>query len=124
MNRNAGSKVCINCRRAIQGRSDKKFCSDACRNARNNRLNSAANNYMRSVDTWIRRNRRIMQEILAGRKRCVVTTSTLSGRGFIFDVCTHTLKTDNKNIHFCYEYGYRRLDDTRVKLVRKILVIK
>ena len=124
MNRNAKSRVCVNCRRAIRGRSDKKFCSDACRNAINNRLNSTANNYMRSVDTWIRRNRRIMQELLGTRKVGVVTTSTLSGRGFVFDVCTHTLNTANRNVNFCYEYGYRRLDDTRVKLMRKTIVIK
>lgn len=124
MNRNAKSRVCVNCRRAIQGRTDKKFCGDSCRNARNNRLNSDANNYMRSVDAWIRRNRRIMQELLGSRKVGIVSTSSLSGRGFLFDVCTHSFRTRDKSFHFCYEFGYRRLDDNRVKLIRKNLALK
>jgi hypothetical protein len=33
------NKVCLECGEKIVGREDKKFCSDGCRNAYNNKIN-------------------------------------------------------------------------------------
>ena len=37
------NSTCPECGDKLKGRADKKFCSDACRNAYNNKLNSDAN---------------------------------------------------------------------------------
>ena len=37
-------KMCPECGKPVFGRIDKKFCSDACRNAFNNKANSASTN--------------------------------------------------------------------------------
>ena len=34
-------KLCLECGDKLFGRIDKKFCSDACRNAYNNKINKA-----------------------------------------------------------------------------------
>ena len=41
-------KTCLECGEPILGRSDKKFCSDLCRNAYNNKANSDSNNFVRN----------------------------------------------------------------------------
>ena len=56
------SAKCIECGDKIAGRSDKKFCSDQCRSAYNNKLNSDSNNLMRNINNTLRKNRRILME--------------------------------------------------------------
>jgi hypothetical protein len=41
--------------RKIVGREDKKFCSDGCRNAYNNKINKDSNNYMRNTNNKLRK---------------------------------------------------------------------
>ncbi len=43
--------TCVECGEEIKGRADKKFCSDQCRSAFNNRLNSDATNFIRNINT-------------------------------------------------------------------------
>jgi hypothetical protein len=44
-------KNCLECTEKIVGREKKKFCSDGCRNAYNNKINKDSNNYMRTLIT-------------------------------------------------------------------------
>ncbi|WP_431012719.1 DUF2116 family Zn-ribbon domain-containing protein, partial [Rahnella sp. PAMC25617] len=43
-------KHCLNCGNVIQGRIDKKFCDDQCRNSFNNQQNALSTNYIRRVN--------------------------------------------------------------------------
>jgi predicted nucleic acid-binding Zn ribbon protein len=54
---------CLECGEKIIGRSDKKFCNDACRNAYNNKQNKDSNNLMRNINNKLRKNYRILTEI-------------------------------------------------------------
>ena len=54
---------CLECGDKLIGRADKKFCSDQCRNAYNNRNNSDANNLVRNINNTLRKNRRILVEL-------------------------------------------------------------
>ena len=56
-------KSCLQCGDKISGRSDKKFCSDYCRNAFNNDQNRDVNNYVRNINNILRKNRRILAEL-------------------------------------------------------------
>ena len=53
------SKTCLECGDKIIGREDKKFCSDGCRNAYNNKMNKDQNNLMRNINNKLRKNYRI-----------------------------------------------------------------
>ena len=52
-------KNCPECGDKIIGRIDKKFCSDGCRNAYNNRINKDSKNLIRNTNNRLRKNYRI-----------------------------------------------------------------
>jgi predicted nucleic acid-binding Zn ribbon protein len=76
-------KICPECGESIKGRADKKFCSDMCRNAYNNKLNSDNTNLIRNVNNILRKNRRIMEELLP-EETAKVSHQKLIEKGFHF----------------------------------------
>ena len=115
-------KKCLECGTEIFGRIDKKFCSDQCRNTYNNRFNAISNSYIRKVNYILRKNRRIMEEIIEKSEKDVkrVTRNFLLDKGFDFGYYTNIYKTKKaKYYYFCYEYGYNVLEDNYLAVVRK-----
>jgi len=111
---------CLACGSAVKGRSDKKFCDDYCRNLYNNQLRSNSGNYSRRVNEILRKNRKILEELIpatAGTSR--VSRQKLSLKGFDFKFFTNT--TTNKKgklCHYCYEFGYLPVGNDSFLLVR------
>lgn len=103
---------CLECKEPIKGRIDKKFCSDMCRNAFNNKQNSDTTNYMRTVNNILRKNRRILQEkVEKGKGKANIHHDKLAEAGFNFTHITHTYTTKKgATYNFCYEYGYLPLE--------------
>lgn len=113
------SRHCQFCNEAIAGRSDKKFCSDLCRNAHNNKLNSNENNYVRNLIHLLRKNRRILQHVLTADK-ITLPKQKLLDYGFNFKYITHTIVTRNGHrYYYCFEFGYMILDTGMVLVVKK-----
>lgn len=118
----AKERNCLECDERLKGRSDQKFCSDQCRNSYNNSLNSDANSVVRNTNNSLRKNRRILEDLLKGRKdgKGITTLSVLSKSGFNFDVITSIYTTKTGNIYkFCYEFGYQKLEDDKFMLVTR-----
>lgn len=114
-------KTCLECGDKIVGREDKKYCSDCCRNAHNNKINKDTNNFMRNVNNKLRRNYRILSELNADGKH-KTTRTKLMAKGFDFDFFTNILRTKTgKTYHFVYNQGYLPLDHDLFKLVKKDL---
>ena len=112
-------KTCLECEKPVFGRSDKKFCCDACRNAYNNRAHSSATKYMRKVNNTLTRNRRILIEMNPDGKKKTHKDQLLK-RGFDFDFHTSSYVTKSGDTyHFCYEQGYLLLDEGYVLLVER-----
>lgn len=105
----AETKVCLSCNHHIHGRADKKFCNDHCRNAHHNQLNSDGNNFTRNINHSLRRNRRILEELLLPARLITKTSKQLlQSKGFNFHYYTHCFTNKKGNrFHFCYDYGYR-----------------
>lgn len=111
--------TCPECGEKIIGRSDKKFCSDACRNAFNNKQNKTSNNYMRNINNKLRKNYRILSEHNFEGKTKVNRHKLLSD-GFDFDFITQIVTYKNgAQYFFVYEQGYKILDSDWVLLVKK-----
>jgi len=110
-------KKCLECGEPVIGRADKLFCSDQCRSARNNRLNSDATNFMRNINNILRKNRRILEELNPdGKAR--VHRDRLSEKGFKFSYFTNEYRTKSGNVYrFCYEQGYMSVDNEYYTLV-------
>lgn len=112
-------KVCLECGSKIFGRMDKKFCSDQCRNAYNNKLNSDGNNYIRNVNNILRKNRRILIE-LNPHGKAKTHRDRLAEKGFDFNYFTNTYTTKaGATYYFCYEYGYLGMDNNFFVLVKR-----
>ncbi|MEP7163110.1 MAG: hypothetical protein ABI741_00370 [Ferruginibacter sp.] len=115
---NHDEKSCLYCDKEIRdGRSDKKFCDDCCRNRYNNVLNAAGNNLVRNINNALNKNRRILKTQLSTGKT-KTTQKELIKAGFDFKYHTHTqLNKKDKLYHFCYEYGYLALENNALLIV-------
>jgi hypothetical protein len=112
-------KLCLDCGSVLIGRSDKKFCSDYCRNNFHNRQNQTTNNYIRRVNYALRKNRRILQK-LNQRGLGKVEKSRLMGEGFIFEYITHMVQDgEGHRLYFCYDQGYRYLTTDLLGLINR-----
>jgi hypothetical protein len=114
-------KNCLACDRPIKGRTDKKFCDDSCRNNYNNRLNSDATPLIRNINNILRKNRRIMEELLSHleKKVLVVDRQKLVEKGYQFEYFTeHFTNKENEQYYYCYDYGYRAIDSEKVLAVK------
>lgn len=112
-------RTCPECGEVIKGRIDKKFCSDMCRNAFNNKQNSDTNNYVRNINNSLRKNRRILEESLQGEKT-TISKQKLVDKGFNFSFYTNQVVTKNNHTYtFCYEFGYLPLEDKNLILIVK-----
>lgn len=78
---------CRECGGALRGRSDKRFCDDACRNSYHNRRTQMARREMREIHRKLRRNYRLLQHYdNSGIDR--VRLEELLRQGFDPDYCT------------------------------------
>ena len=115
-------KLCLECETSIVGRVDKKFCSDSCRIAYNNKLNSDDINYMRNINNILRRNRRILRDLNPeGKSR--VYCDRMKALGFNFNYFTSSYVTkDGAQYFYCYEQGYLPLEkDLCLLVIKKII---
>ncbi|MCC6721280.1 MAG: hypothetical protein IT243_03695 [Bacteroidia bacterium] len=115
------TRYCPDCNSKITGRSDKKFCSDACRNNYNNRQNSDITALVRNVNNILKKNRRILQSLITNEEgKANVHSKKLTSQGFNFDYYTNIINTKTGNTYFfCYEYGYRMLEDNYYLIVKR-----
>jgi predicted nucleic acid-binding Zn ribbon protein len=112
-------RKCLECGETFNGRTDKKFCSDICRNNYNNKQNSDATAFVRNITNILRKNRRIILELIPEEKT-KITGKKLTDKGFNFSYFTHTYTTkDGKVYKFCYECGYLHLEDDYYLLVKQ-----
>jgi len=114
-------KLCPECNRPIFGRADKKFCSDMCRNAFNNKQNGSINNTVRKINGILKKNRRILND-LNPKGKIKISRSKLVNNGFDFNYHTNTYETKEGSIYyFCYEHGYLKLENDYCLLVKRDL---
>ncbi len=112
-------KSCPECGEKIIGRTDKKFCSDYCRNAYHNKVNKDSSNLIRNTNNQLRKNHRILEELNPNGKTSVTRTKLLA-KGFSFEVFTSIYVTKNGNQYFfVYDQGYLKLENDFYALVKR-----
>lgn len=112
-------KQCLECHEKIVGREDKKFCSDGCRNAYNNKINKDSTNLIRNINNKLRRNYRILCDLNPDGK-AKVTRTKLMTKGFDFELFTSMYTTKTGNVYyFLYDNGYMAVENERYVLVKK-----
>lgn len=112
-------KTCLECGEKIVGRIDKKFCSDACRNAYNNNVNKDSKNLIRNTNNRLRKNYRIL-EILNPEQKTKTSRSKLIEKGFDFNYFTSIYTTKAGTVYyFVYDQGYLAIDHDFYALVKR-----
>ncbi len=113
------SNQCQECGEKIIGRSDKKFCSDYCRNAYHNKIDPDEKNLIRNTNNRLRKNYRILQSLNRDGKAKVARAKLLE-KGFDFGILTslHTTKTGTV-YYFCYDQGYLPIENDYYVLVKR-----
>jgi predicted nucleic acid-binding Zn ribbon protein len=106
------TKSCISCGKQLQGRADKKYCDDYCRNNYNNQRKAVINNHIRNINNALRKNRNILEEQLGDAETTRVHTDKLISLGYQFKYHTHTFSSQKGNHYtYCYEYGFMEMDN-------------
>ena len=113
-------KQCLECDDKLIGRADKKFCSDHCRNAYNNRLNKDSKNLMRNINNKLRKNYRILDSFPLKDGKTTTTKMRLMDRGFDFEYFTNLYTTKKgSTYYFLYDLGYLPLDNDYFMIVKR-----
>jgi hypothetical protein len=112
-------RKCLECDEDVKGRIDKKFCSDYCRNAHNNRVNKDSKNLIRNINNRLRKNYKILSELnTTGKTK--VTRTKLYDKGFDFQFFTSIYKTKSGNTYFyIYNEGYLPLENETFLLIKR-----
>ena len=113
------TKECLECSDKVVGRIDKKFCSDYCRNAFNNKVNKESKNLIRNTNNRLRKNYKILSELnLSGKTK--VTRRKLFDKGFDFKFITSIYITKTGNTYYyVYDQGYLELENEMYLLVKQ-----
>ncbi|MEN8139323.1 MAG: hypothetical protein ABFR62_12910 [Bacteroidota bacterium] len=98
---------CLECNDILEGRIDKKFCSEYCKSSYHYKRNlEKGDNKFSEIDRILKSNRRILKSYNKAGK-ATVRKNKLIEEGFNPKYFTHYWKAKNNNLYlFCYEYGF------------------
>ena len=113
------NKQCLLCAKPLLGRADKKFCDELCRNTHNNIITSQARIGMRSAQSILARNRKILREIVGDDTLKKVSLSTLISKGYHFDYLTCLKTTNYGEINkYCFEFNLKEISNEMIEIIR------
>jgi hypothetical protein len=108
---------CLDCNMELQGRRDKKFCSDLCRVNFHNQKNRDVNIRLNQVLRALKKNRQILASFIEAGADEMLFSELLSS-GYQASYHTHTEKVGERMVFFCFDYGYTRIDSDNIFLVK------
>ncbi len=112
-------KECLECGEEFSGRSDKKFCSDYCRNTFNNKVDTDTKNLIRNTNNRLKKNYKILIELNPSGKT-KIPKQKLTDLGFNFNLFTSLYTTKTGNTYFyVYNQGYLPLEGGFFLLIKK-----
>lgn len=111
------------CGNPFDGRSDKIFCSDQCRNrARRDQLKQDRWNaplFFTKINDILRKNHTILEKLYKQKGDSIVVTGyLLRESGFNFEFNTRILKTTKGTYRFCFNYGWVELENSDILIVK------
>jgi hypothetical protein len=109
-------KVCFHCGKTLQGRSDKKFCTNHCRSEYNNKKNQKQGHHYSIVriNRILQHNRYILYRLIEKGGSGCVSMELLIELGFHFGFHTHIVTIKQKTKVFCYDIGYLKKNEREV----------
>ncbi len=111
---------CISCQMELNGRSDKRFCSTACKNDFNNQLRKLTIKETAIIDAYLHRNREILMHVMGSHKKIQIDKLQLSKARFKFEYHTgHYINKEAKTYWQVYDFAWMEFSDQKILIVRK-----
>ena len=113
------SRLCLNCKTELQGRVDKKYCSDYCKSNHNYEKNKIKENSLfKKIDEQLKLNRRLLRDFKRAGKSTVRAEKIMES-GFNPKYFTHYWKNQKGDVYlFCYEFGFlKRIENGNSKYI-------
>lgn len=108
---------CKTCGSILIGRTDKKFCDAQCRSSFNGIKKRKHEALIIEINKTLRKNRKILKQFNPEGKT-TIRKEYLDKLGYDFRYHTHSYTTKANNVyHFCYDYGYFKIDEEKVLIV-------
>lgn len=112
---------CLVCGDILVGRKDKKYCDDYCRSSHHQRENNKENKLIRIMNNRLKKNRKILAEIIAMGKKCC-SSQQLLFMGFDFSIHTSIYINEiGETCYYCYDRGYVSKGNDQYVIVKRNL---
>jgi hypothetical protein len=114
-------RTCKVCDTPFRGRSDKIYCSVACKNVYHVDLRKKTAKVIRQTDTILHRNRSILFEVIGDNAvQRKVPRRLLDKMKFNFNYITgYYLNSKGKTYHYVYDFSWMIFSDQEVLIVRR-----
>lgn len=105
-------RICCYCKEPLEGRIDKKYCSDYCKSAYYYELNKDKEiTLFKKIDNQLKLNRRLLNKYNKAGK-ATIRKEILVDEGFNPNYFTHYYKNKKGQVYlFCYEFGFLALKE-------------
>jgi endogenous inhibitor of DNA gyrase (YacG/DUF329 family) len=112
---------CKICKKEVEGRADKKFCSVTCKNYYHIHLRHASKQAAIRINEYLKRNHGILLELLDKNKTQIkVCRNVLEDKKFRYKYHTHThLNSQGKTFHYIYDLGWMSFSDDEILIIRQ-----
>ena len=112
---------CKICKKEVEGRTDRKFCSITCKNYYHIHLRHASKQAAISINEYLKRNHGILLEQLGKNKSQVkVYRNILEDKKFRFKYHTHSqINSKGKIFHYIYDLAWMEFSDDEILIVRQ-----
>lgn len=100
-------KLCLDCKKELKGRSDKKFCTPYCKSSYfYKRTKENENSFYKQVLNQLRLNRKLLKYYNKSGK-ATIRKEKLLAEGFDPSKFTHYWKNKQGDVYlFCFEFGF------------------
>ncbi|WP_420318762.1 hypothetical protein [Ekhidna sp.] len=118
--------TCLSCKEPIQGRADKKFCSDQCRSTYNNQNKKPHEEAIKKLNAQLRKNRTILKTLCPTGK-ATVRREVLAELGFSFRHFTSAYGASSKLYYLCYDYAFMPINERSQEhgtMIQKVLIVQ
>jgi hypothetical protein len=113
-------RKCLECKKVIFGRADKKFCGDMCRSSYHNQNIQNGKSTVKNINSVLRNNRKIILHLMKNIPELEVSELTLKELGFKFDFCTNVQMSKNAIPCInCYEFSYYKTENKTYRILRE-----
>ncbi|MCB9227973.1 MAG: hypothetical protein R2836_07995 [Chitinophagales bacterium] len=112
---------CKICKKEIKGRSDKLFCSNACKNYYHTNLRKVTKGVAFEIDKILHRNRSILLEIIGKHKTQIKTQRmVLDKKKFSYKYHTHiNVNSQGKTFYWLYDLAWMAFSNDEILIVKK-----